>query len=354
MKKQLIIVILLVIGISLVGCTIIEGASNSDKETITNAKGESELKISDYFPFLENTFLQYQGEGNEFASQDVYFEFIDGNKAQVKVINPGTNLVKVLELEDGILSEVFVEGEFYHIENMLNSKTERQEIVLKEPLVVGNSWTTAEGYTMEITNVNSMISTPTGSYVTIEVTTAFEEGRYQKEYYAKGIGLVTRVYIDGETEIFSTLTSIKNTSFNHDMLLFYPHKDKEKTVFVRDSLEFNTNDKIEKLIEYKLKNPLADDLGVTLPTGVLINSLHLDRAQWIVNADFSKELLTELNAGSSYENEILISIVSTLGKFYDTDKVYISVEGRPYESGHFAIREGEVFKVNTEGIEEFK
>lgn len=354
MKKQLILLILLVIGITLVGCNIIEGAANTDKEIVPTAIDKNELKINDYFPYLENTLLRYTGQGNEFASQDVYFEFIDGNRAQVKIINPGTNLVKVLELKDGMLSEIFVEGEFYHIENMINSKAERKEIVLKEPLAVGNSWTTPEGYTKEISSIDSMISTPSGSYVAVEVTTTFEEGRIQKDFYAKGVGLVLRLYIDGETEISTTLTSIENTSFDHEILLFYPHKENEKTIYVKDNLSFNTNDKIEKLIEYKLKNPPDEELGITLPRGVLINSIHLDRAQWIVNVDFSKELLTELNAGSSYENEILISIVSTLGKFYDTDKVYISVEGRPYESGHFAIREGEVFKVNTSEIEEFK
>ncbi|HKM40883.1 MAG TPA: GerMN domain-containing protein, partial [Patescibacteria group bacterium] len=80
---------------------------------------------------------------------------------------------------------------------------------------------------------------------------------------------------------------------------------------------------------------------------------NLDRNTWTLEVDFSKELLTEMNAGSSLEGEILKSLVNTLGEFYDVDKVYITVEGQPYESGHFAISSEEFFKVDKDGIKEF-
>ena len=35
--------------------------------------------------------------------------------------------------------------------------------------------------------------------------------------------------------------------------------------------------------------------------------------------------------------EILKSVVNTLEKFYDVEKVYITVEDKPYESGHFRV-----------------
>ena len=114
-----------------------------------------------------------------------------------------------------------------------------------------------------------------------------------------------------------------------------------------------TNQSIEKLLEDKLKNPSSEKLIAPIPEGVVINSIHLDRSSWIVRVDFSEEILKNLNAGSAFEYEIIRSIVNTIGKYYDTEKVYISVAGIPYESGHYAIREGEYFKVDTEGINEF-
>ena len=61
-----------------------------------------------------------------------------------------------------------------------------------------------------------------------------------------------------------------------------------------------------------------------------------------------------MNAGSGLEMEILKSLVNTLGAFYDVDKVYITVEDKPYESGHYGINTEEFFKVDKDGIEEFK
>ena len=58
--------------------------------------------------------------------------------------------------------------------------------------------------------------------------------------------------------------------------------------------------------------------------------------------------------GSALETEILKSIVNTMGKFYDVENVFISIDGKPYESGHYSLKEKESFKVDTEGIEEIK
>lgn len=355
MKKQMVVIVLLVIGISLVGCQTILGVSDDKlmEESIATNVDDS-ISVLEYFPFLEDTILEYSGEGNEFAAQSIYFEYIEGNRAQIKISNSGTNIIKILELKDGALSEIYLEGEFYHIENMINTKAQKQEIILKEPLELGNTWYTQDGYEKEITDLNIVIDTPYNALEAIEVTTTFEEGRYQKDYYSRGIGLVARLYIDGDYKVTTLLNSIKKDSINQEILVYYPLKESGKTVFIQDKLSFNTNDKIEKLIENKLKYPPSERLGLSLPIGVVVNSIRLDRSEWIVKIDFSSELLTDLNAGSAYEYEILKSLVNTLGKYYDTDKVYISIDGMPYESGHFAIKEGEVFKVDIEDIVEFK
>jgi spore germination protein GerM len=73
----------------------------------------------------------------------------------------------------------------------------------------------------------------------------------------------------------------------------------------------------------------------------------------VVKVDFSDELLDHMNIGTAMESEVLKSIVNTFGKFYDAEKVYISVNGRPYESGHFALRNEDGFLVDTEEIEKF-
>ena len=125
-------------------------------------------------------------------------------------------------------------------------------------------------------------------------------------------------------------------------------------VYIEQDIEFGTNESIEDILENVMKNPPSDKLIPSISKNTNINKIHLNRESWTLEVDFSKELLTDMNAGSSLEIEILKSIVNTLGKFYDAEKIYITVEGSPYESGHFSIKPGEYFQVDDLGIKEFK
>ena len=66
----------------------------------------------------------------------------------------------------------------------------------------------------------------------------------------------------------------------------------------------------------------------------------------MVYLDLSKEFTKEMNAGSLYESQILQCITNTLGDYYMVKKVYITVEGKPYSSGHILMKKGEAFNVN--------
>jgi hypothetical protein len=57
-----------------------------------------------------------------------------------------------------------------------------------------------------------------------------------------------------------------------------------------------------------------------------------------------------MNAGAGYELLILQSITNTLGNYYGAQKVYITMEGKPYESGHILMKKGETFKVNMDKV----
>ena len=59
------------------------------------------LKIKDYFPMKKNTRYVYEGTGNEYASYDVYNDYINGDKVQQRVNNGGTVMANVIEIKDG-------------------------------------------------------------------------------------------------------------------------------------------------------------------------------------------------------------------------------------------------------------
>lgn len=336
--------------IGILGCN-----SSIKKDSLDlDMKSENSLSIDDFYPFLEDSLMKYEGIGNEFAEKTTFFEFIKGNKAQLKVINPGTNFIKIIEKKDGTLREKYYEGQFYHIEDMIGIEEDINNILLKEPLEVGNSWITLDGYKREITGLDIEVNTPLDKFKALEVTTYMKENIVEKTYYAKGIGPIKTIYEDKDNKVEVFLKSIKNRPLNIDIQSFYPTVSELETVYTYNTIDFHTNDSIENQIEDIMKNPPSDKLMPLISKGTSINHIILDRKSWNLNVDFSRELITEMNAGSTLENEIIKSIKNTLGKFYDVDKVIITVDNRTYESGHFILEKDEDFKVDTKGIKEFK
>lgn len=367
MKKVLILLIVSILIISVVGCTANisnESKDGSNQENIgkdeenilseDDGSNQETLTIEDYYPFQENIIMDYEGIGNEYAEQTTFLEFVENNRAQLKIMNPGTNFVKVIEYKNGALTEVFSEGEFYHIENMLNTNTNSSNIILKEPLEVGTAWLTEEGQDKAITSMDAKIETPLGSYKALEVTTEFEGGATEKQYYAKGVGLVGSIYDDGEFQVKTLLKEIIKDKHELEIVSYYPTGDDIGTEYINQSISFSTNDRIEEILERTMKEPPKEKLISPISKNTKINKIYLNRNSWILEVDFSKELLREMNAGSSFEYEILRSIVNTLGDFYDVNKVYITLEGEPYESGHYGISKNEYFEVDKQGIKEFK
>ena len=73
-----------------------------------------------------------------------------------------------------------------------------------------------------------------------------------------------------------------------------------------------------------------------------------------VYIDLNQAFLTEMNAGSGYESMLLQGIVNTVGQYYYAGKVYITIDNKPYESGHISMKKGEFFTVDVNDVIEIK
>lgn len=348
--RKIVLLLLVFLTILITGCS--SSKDLAGPEEIYEVKNES-LSIDDYFPFLENTVFEYAGFGSEFAEKSSYFEYINGNRAQIKIINPGTNLLMIIENKGGLIKEIYSEGEFYHIENLLNIDAKGENILLKEPLEVGNVWETIDGAKREITGVNVDIETPYGVLNAIEVST-FRKDAMDLDYYAPGLGLVASISRDKDIEVKSLLKSVNYKARKIAIEKYYPIDIDSDLVYVNGEINFETNASIESLIEDILKNPNNEMLIPVISPKTKLNSIQLDRNNWKLRADFSPELISDMNYGGSMESKVLMSIVNTLGRFYDVDGITITIDGRAYESGHFYFKEDEVLEVNTEGMNEFR
>lgn len=366
MKKMLSIISAFLLIVLLFGCNQNQNNNSdvNDNETSSNNGNNTDgtekpvkqvLHIEDYFPIKENTHYIYQGMGNEYAAYDVYIDYTSDDKVQQRINNGGTEIVKVLECKEGKLTKLYSRPEAYYRENLLKSKGE-EEVLLMEPLKKGTSWKLKDSRVRTITDTAARITTPLDTYEAIELTT---EGPNDKtiDYYAKNVGLVKTVFINGKSEeeqISSALSKIEeNRPFVQSVNFYYPNIDDGKYYYKSKEISFKTNDLTKKVLAEAYKEPINQELGKVFSENTKINSLYLNKDN-NVYIDLNQAFVTEMNAGSQYEAMILQSIVNTFGQYYNAEKMYLTINNKPYESGHIAMKKGEFFKVNVNDAVELK
>ena len=312
---------------------------------------EAEMKISDYFPIQNDIRYTYEGMGNEFASYEVFADYTSESRLQQMVNNGGTEIARVYEIKDGKLIRVLSQGEIYYRENMLERDDGAEEVLLMEPLEKGTSWVLADGRQRTITGVSTEIKTSAGTYSAIEVVT---EGKDDTniDYYAKGVGLVKTIFQSGGMEVSSTLKFIeKNASREQIVQFYYPSADDGKIYYKSEEVSYHTNDSTGKILEEAYKGAVNETFGVVFPTGAAIKSLALDD-EGKVRLDLNSAFVLEMNAGAEYESLILQCVANTFGHYYNAEKLILTIEGKPYESGHIKMDTGQSITVNHEGITE--
>jgi len=353
MKKIILVMSLLFTLVLLNGC-----ANKNDTKPITEdikpQENSQPLTVQDYYPIKENTNYVYEGKGIEYASYNVMVDYIEGNRVQIRSNNGGTETVKVLEINDGKLTVLFARGESYYRENLIKSPGNTEDVLLKEPLVVGTSWVLADGRKRSITNLEAEITTPLGTYKTLEVTTEGKDDKTQ-DYYAPNIGLVKSLFTSSDGfEVSSSLSKLEsNVPLTQNVTFFYPNVNEDKIYSVNKKLSFKTNDLTKSVLEKAFKELPNGDISKVLGPNAKIKSLYLNKDN-VAYIDFTKEFTSEMNAGSSYESMILQSVTNTIGNYYGVDKVYLTVEGSPYASGHYIMDKGEFFSVDLNNTVELR
>ena len=310
-----------------------------------NEKPEPEaLKVEDYFPIKDNVRYVYEGMGNEYAFYDVYIEYTAQGLVQQRVDNGGTVIARVYEVKDGKLTSLLSLGETYYRENMLDRSDDTKEVLLMEPLEAGTTWKLADGSERTITKVNADVTTPLGSYKAIEVVSKGNKDTVT-DYYVKDIGLVKTVMTGQDYEISSSLKEIEENANRIELIQFYFPGDNDKLNKVEKEVSFRTNDETGQILGDTYKEAGPGNLGVVFSKNTKIYRLILNKENK-VEIDLNSAFRTEMNAGSGYEGMILQSVADTFGKYYNVQEIILTIEGKPYASGHFEFKEGETIKVN--------
>lgn len=349
-KNTLFLCSIIVLFALLCGCSNIK---TSPKSGSSSGISNKLYTIKDYYPFNANYKYTYEGKGMEYSAYTSWVDYISGDRIQLRINNGGTETARVIENKNGKLKIVFDRNECYYRENFTSKSSNKDEILLQEPLAKGTSWNLSDGRKRYISNVDVQVSTPSGTYKALEVTT--EDGKNKTlDYYALNAGLVKSIFSSGDSEISSSLSKIeKDSSLTQNVKFYYPGKDGSKIYYKNIVLSFKTNDITKLSFEKTLKSSPSANASKVLGPNVKISSMYLNTDN-MVYADFSKELITEMNAGAGYEQLILQSIVNTIGNYYGVNKVYLTVESKPYSSGHILLKKGEFFTVASNNYIELK
>ena len=294
----------------------------------------------------ENTRYVYEGTGNEYASYNVMVDYVNESKVQQRIDNGGTVMANIVKIADGKLTRSYSRGEAYYRENLLESESEEKEILLMEPLKEGTNWELKDSRIRTITNTAADVSTPSGNYKAIEVTTKGPHGQTM-DYYVKDIGLVKTTSISEGMEVSSSLSKMEeNAPFVQTISFFYPNINDDRLYYRNKEISFHTNDITKNIVEkaYKENVPDSTNLNSVFTKNTKINSLYLNK-DGNLYLDLNQAFLTEMNAGSGIEAMILQSVVNTFGHYYGVEKVYLTIENEPYSSGHITMNKGEFFQV---------
>ena len=362
MKKKAAVFFCILASLFLVSCAAASGAAttNTPSQTtpfpvppqITLSPGASS-SVADYFPIAENTLYTYLGSGNEYASYTVFVEYAADGKVQQRVDNGGTVMAKVIKIENSKAARVLSSGEAYVRQNYLNATEKEEEILLMEPIKAGTTWTVKESMERTITSADIVISTPLGNYHAVEVVTKGPDSQ-TVDYYAKDVGLVKSVFLSGDTEITSSLQSIQeDVPLVQKARFYYPGADGKTLYFVEKELSFRTNDSPEVVLEAAYRQDPGTQAKAVLTPTTKISSLQKSEDGTAL-IDLNQAFLTEMNAGAQYETLILQSIANTVGAFYQTDRVLLTIDQKPYTSGHIALKEGETLEVKLEDAVEIQ
>lgn len=350
MRKLIMITGMICMIVMLSGCSKKE---QNKEAVVTEAPTAVPISVADYFPMLADTEYIYDGQGSEFAFYNRVNDFIDtkAQRIQTRTNNGGTETVRVIEVKDGKLTVIKEVNECYYRDDIMTGAVAGTdaEILLMEPLKQGTEWTLPEGRKRYISATEVPVDTPSGSYEALEVTTEGPDS-VTKDYYAPQVGLVKSVFGSGDMEVSSTLKEVRSdVSYTQNISIFYPDAD-EKIYVEQLPLEFKTGDETRLVLQEAISREATVDSRLPLASiNTKINSLYLGEDQ-VVYVDFSKELVSDMNAGAGYEALILQSITDTLGNYYGVKEVMITMEGKPYESGHILMKEGETFQVNYDNV----
>ena len=127
--------------------------------------------------------------------------------------------------------------------------------------------------------------------------------------------------------------------------IYYYDVVSDKIVYINSIIEVEGDQSANALINELKKSPNTD-IEPALSSDITLNSYTIDNENSIITLDFSSNFVSAQNLGAGAESSTLAAICNTFGSYFNVENVIITLDGKPYSSGHILMTEGETFKVD--------
>lgn len=286
----------------------------------------SQLALVDYLP---NTMYQIKQYSNGATSRVDYPNYLDEALQLMQVesrLDNGDPTVSFYSWGTSQIVKLSESTELNPYINYLSEITSQEnqdaQLLLQAPLAVGTSWQRDASTTSAITNIFSQAQLPVGELSNvIEVTSTSQAGEL-KEYYAQGEGLVATVEADSNgsiTQVWQAQAIYHENRIVNEVAVTLPTKDEAMIEAGQANFKWQTNGSLTNAFDemFKEMNIIDDTItiqSVTVEDGVVL-------------LDFTPGVVAVLNSYDAPEQAVIASIVTTLGNFFNTDQVRLSVSG---------------------------
>ena len=352
MKKKLFKVVILIMAAAL----LLSACGNNDV-IIPNPQDDTpnELtgEIMEFFPFRANTLFAYLGDPERF-NQLTFAGFIEGNMMQRIVQQAAVTTTEVFKYENGELRLTFANPVVYDFINVMDEPANLNFLILKAPLVVGNSWSMTGDDTTEIVSMDAEVETPYGTFTAMRVVTTYPGGDQMISYFARDVGLIRQVVIwDGEESSYSLIAIVEDTEYEMFISMYWLDGAFELRE-ERTTLSFVTNDDVLSVLADALKRE-GEFHAPFLTPNTRINDISIEIIGQgsLLTLDVSSDFIDELDLDLEAEEIKLQMLANTVGNFFKVSQFKITVDGEHYRSSNIEFPPDMVIPVERIEIDGF-
>lgn len=298
-----------------------------------------------YMPYGMNQ-IKTLALGDQQVTTYMTFGYQDLAKMQVQKRYPDRVVTEVFKRHQGQLRKTLSTESINPYDNILESSLSEgmSQVLLEAPLERGHSWEQEDRQLATITNLYEEVTLNGRVYdEVVEVLVELGRDRIQLTYYAPDLGVIAQYEGPkaGGGDFVQLVDHSEAVMIVHPIQVAVPDlsEPSEGLEWVAVDFAWQTNGSLAAAFEEVLR-----ELGY-LDETIQVNQVYLNENNVAV-MDFTPGVVAVLNRHQASEATVIQGIVRTLGDFFSTDQVRLTVNGNGLLANTVPYPEGGIYTLS--------